>query len=86
MPIRNPFAKRTDVQTGLQPYEEGIRPLGQNATRPSFERVDTVGSKASSAMSVSSRKSQEPAEYKMSGMRYGPETHRKLDGMDRFAN
>jgi len=66
MPIRNPFAKRQDVQTGLQPYEEGIRPLSQTGTRPKFEKVDTMGSKASS-MSISSRKSQEqPAEYKMS--------------------
>jgi hypothetical protein len=69
MPIRNPFAKRQDVPTGLQPYEEGFRPLSQNGTRPKFEKVDTMGSKASS-MSISSRKSQEtPAEYKMSGMR-----------------
>lgn len=70
MPIRNPFAKRPDVQTGLQPpYEEGVRPLSQNSTRPKFEKVDTMGSKASS-MSISSRRSQEqPAEYKMSGMR-----------------
>lgn len=63
MPIRNPFAKRQDVQTSLQPHEE------ENGTRPKFEKVDTMGSKASS-MSISSRKSQEqPPEYKMSGMR-----------------
>lgn len=68
MPIRNPFAKRTEVQTGLQPYEEGIRPLSQNGARPAFEKVDTTGSKASS-LSITSRKSQEPPEYKMSGMR-----------------
>lgn len=67
MPIRNPFAKRPDVQTGLQPpYEENARPLSQNSTRPKFEKVDTMGSKASS-MSISSRRSQDqPAEYKMS--------------------
>ncbi|CZS90735.1 hypothetical protein WAI453_003992 [Rhynchosporium graminicola] len=64
MPIRNPFAKRSDVQTGLAPYEEGIRPLSQNGTRPVFEKVDTTGSKASSAMSIKS--GQEPVEYKMS--------------------
>jgi hypothetical protein len=68
MPIRNPFAKRPDVQTGLQPYEEGIRPLSQNGAKPTFEKVDTIGSKGSSAMSISSRKSQEPVEYKMSGI------------------
>lgn len=66
MPIRNPFAKRPDVQAGLAPYEEGIRPLSQNGTRPTFEKVDTTGSKASSAMSIKSGQSQEPVEYKMS--------------------
>jgi hypothetical protein len=68
MPIRNPFSKRPDVQTGLQPAEEGVRPLSQNGTRPAFEKVDTMGSK-SSALSISSNKSSEPVEYKMSGMR-----------------
>ncbi|KAK0104670.1 hypothetical protein ONS95_004944 [Cadophora gregata] len=66
MPIRNPFAKRPDVQTGLAPYEEGIRPLSQNGTRPAFEKVDTTGSRASSAMSIKSGQSQDPVEYKMS--------------------
>jgi len=66
MPIRNPFATRVDVQTGLQPHEEGVRPLSQNGTRPAFEKVDTTGSKESSAMSINSKKSQEPVEYKMS--------------------
>ncbi|KAG0649742.1 hypothetical protein D0Z07_3929 [Hyphodiscus hymeniophilus] len=67
MPIRNPFAKRADVQTGLQPpSEDSPRPLSQNGTRPTFEKIDTYGSKASSAMSIQSSKSQEPVEYKMS--------------------
>jgi len=66
MPIRNPFAKRPEVQTGLQPYEEGVRPLSQNGTRPAFEKVDIMGSKGSSAMSIRSSQSQEPVEYKMS--------------------
>lgn len=66
MPIRNPFTKRTDVQTGVVPYEDGVRPLSQNGTRPTFEKVDTMGSKGSSAMSISSKQSQEPVEYKMS--------------------
>ena len=70
MPMRNPFAKRADVQTGLQPpSEDYVRPLSQDGTRPQkFEKIDTFGSKASSAMSIKSSKSQEPAEYKMSGM------------------
>jgi len=66
MPIRNPFAKRPDVSTGLQPHEEGTRPLSQNGTRPAFEKVDTTGSKNSSAMSINSGRSQDPVEYKMS--------------------
>lgn len=67
MPIRNPFSTKREVQTGLQPpYEEGIRPLSQNGTRPTFEKVDTMGSK-SSVMSISSKKSEEPVEYKLSG-------------------
>ncbi|KAF4632412.1 hypothetical protein G7Y89_g5715 [Cudoniella acicularis] len=65
MPIRNPFAKRPDVQTGLQPQEEEPR-AAENGTRPTFEKVDTMGSKSSSAMSISSKRSQEPVEYKMS--------------------
>ncbi|PBP19751.1 hypothetical protein BUE80_DR009404 [Diplocarpon rosae] len=64
MPIRNPFAKRLDVQTDLPPYEEGIRPLSEHCNRPAFEKVDTTGSKASSAVSIKS--GQEPVEYKMS--------------------
>lgn len=60
MPIRNPFAKRPGLSNGPDPeHEEDIK--------PGFERVDTVGSKASSALSIKSGKSQEPAEYKMSG-------------------
>jgi hypothetical protein len=65
--LRNPFKKRPDAQTGIPSYEEGIRPLSQNDTRPAFEKVDTTGSK-SSALSISSKKSEEPVEYKMSGM------------------
>jgi hypothetical protein len=68
MPIRNPFAKRADVQTGLQPQsEDHLRPLSQNGPRTAFEKIDTFGSKASSGMSIKSQKSQEPVEYKMSG-------------------
>lgn len=65
MPIRNPFAKRQDAPGGLQPYEEGIRPLSQNgANRPAFEKVDTMGS-------TSSGRSSEPVEYKLSGKACG---------------
>jgi hypothetical protein len=60
MPIRNPFSKRQGLSNGPDPEPEV-------ENKPSFERVDTVGSKASSALSIQSGKSQEPAEYKMSG-------------------
>jgi hypothetical protein len=68
MPIRNPFARRPAPANGLEPGQEDGSQLGaQYGGTPGFERVDTVGSKASS-MSISSSKSQEPAEYKLSGM------------------
>lgn len=63
MPLRNPFAKRTGLETV---DDANLNPTGAQ-TRPSFEKVDTVGSK-SSARSIQSGRSQEPAEYKMSGM------------------
>jgi hypothetical protein len=58
--IRNPFSKRPGVSNGLEVVPDEEHKLG-------FERVDTIGSKASSAQSVKSARSQEPAEYKMSG-------------------
>ncbi|KAI9738547.1 MAG: hypothetical protein M1818_005444 [Claussenomyces sp. TS43310] len=66
MPIRNPFAKRSGVNSGLEPQDEGGRFSAPAATVPAFEKVDTHDSKTSSAMSITSGKSQEPAEYKMS--------------------
>lgn len=64
MPIRNPFARRQIDEAGLRPPLSIEPPL---KTPPGFERVDTVGSKASSAISISSRRSQDTGEYKMSG-------------------
>ncbi|RDW94538.1 hypothetical protein BP5796_00301 [Coleophoma crateriformis] len=61
MPIRNPFSKKPN--NGLENDENA--PIS-NSTRPTFEKVDTIGSKSSSAMSIRSSQSQEPAEYKMS--------------------
>ncbi len=63
MPIRNPFARRPEV---VIPNNENERP-GQENNYPGFERVDTVGSKASSALSIRSGKSHDNGEYKMSG-------------------
>jgi len=62
-PFRNLFSKRSDVQTGLQPAEENVRAVSPNGIRPTFEKVDTTGSRASS---ISINKPQEPPEYKMS--------------------
>lgn len=63
MPIRNPFAKRPEL---VIPTNENLRP-GQENNYPGFERVDTVGSKASSALSIRSNRSHDTGEYKMSG-------------------
>ena len=72
MPIRNPFARRPGpaaVQGENQRPGSAAGTLNPDAAHPGFERVDTVGSKASSAFSIrSSRKSQDTGEYKMSGM------------------
>ncbi|VBB73444.1 Putative protein of unknown function [Podospora comata] len=71
MPIRNPFARRPGVI--VTAHDENSRPgsaagsVKESVLSPGFERVDTVGSKASSAFSIrSSRRSQDTGEYKMS--------------------
>lgn len=63
MPIRNPFGRRAGAQ------DENIR-AEPNGSRlavepPGFERVDTVGSKASSLSGKSSRA--DTGAYKLSG-------------------
>jgi len=62
MPIRNPFAKRLvpDVQN------ENVRPELSRDASSGFERVDTVGSKASSVLSLRSKSSQDTGDYKLS--------------------
>ncbi|KAK0718789.1 hypothetical protein B0T21DRAFT_414825 [Apiosordaria backusii] len=70
MPIRNPFARRPGVI--VTAHDENSRPGSaagsqKDGVSPGFERVDTVGSKASSAFSIRSRRSQDTGEYKMSG-------------------
>ncbi|KAK4178616.1 hypothetical protein QBC36DRAFT_100508 [Triangularia setosa] len=72
MPIRNPFARRPPSVT-VTAHDENSRPGSaagnqkDSVVSPGFERVDTVGSKASSAFSIrSSRRSQDTGEYKMS--------------------
>lgn len=66
MPIRNPFARRPGAPAVS---DENLRPESAEGVKPppAFERVDTVGSKASSALSIRSTKSQDTGEYKMSG-------------------
>ncbi|KAK4149763.1 hypothetical protein C8A00DRAFT_18599 [Chaetomidium leptoderma] len=74
MPIRNPFARRPgpaanqDENENERPGSALVTETTTDAAHPGFERVDTVGSKASSsAFSIrSSRKSQDTGEYKMS--------------------
>ncbi|KAM3444825.1 hypothetical protein NHJ13734_001015 [Beauveria thailandica] len=63
MPIRNPFARRPEL---LIPSNDENERFEQENNHPGFERVDTVGSKASSAMSIRSSKSHDVGEYKMS--------------------
>lgn len=65
MPIRNPFARRPGVPAQA---DENVRPAEDlSPSHPGFERVDTVGSKTSSALSItSSRRSNDNGEYKMS--------------------
>ncbi|KAB5580980.1 hypothetical protein GE09DRAFT_459157 [Coniochaeta sp. 2T2.1] len=75
MPIRNPFARQrpglsvpdassTSTSTTSRPGSSS----NGDVAHPGFERVDTVGSKASSstALSVRSSRSQDNGEYKMS--------------------
>jgi hypothetical protein len=64
MPIRNPFAKRPGATPAT---DENARPESSSGDvlQPGFERADTMGSKASSALSM---RSQDNGEYKMSGM------------------
>lgn len=69
MPIRNPFARRPEAPVN----NENLRPDSSNGASaptspgtlspPAFERMD---SKASSAVSIASAKSQDTGEYKMS--------------------
>ena len=66
MPIRNPFARRTPAED-LPSLTVPNSSAGDLQKKPSFERVDTVGSMASSSTSMRSRRSQDTGDYKMSG-------------------
>jgi hypothetical protein len=58
MPIRNPFARRPGPI-----HDENARPNDA----PGFERVDTVGSRSGLSLSISTTRSHDSGEYKMSG-------------------
>ncbi|KAM0483104.1 hypothetical protein ACHAPX_002549 [Trichoderma viride] len=62
MPIRNPFTRRPGA---VVPADDGVY-ADREHNYPGFERVDIVGSKASSVLSVRSARSQDTGEYKMS--------------------
>lgn len=69
MPIRNPFARRPGVVNGTEVREENIRPVTLNpaSAQAGFEKVDIIGSKASSSLSIRSTRSRDTGDYKMSG-------------------
>ncbi|KAI2635202.1 hypothetical protein GGS21DRAFT_517529 [Xylaria nigripes] len=67
--LRNPFAKRPFLTLGGDvANDENVRPVshGLRESYGGFEKVDTVGSKASSAWSIRSGKSRDNGDYKMS--------------------
>ncbi|CAM1506992.1 Fc.00g066330.m01.CDS01 [Cosmosporella sp. VM-42] len=67
MPIRNPFVRRPGAGISIVTTDENQRPDSAHHA-PGFERVDTVGSKGSSVMSIrsSSKGGPDTGEYKMS--------------------
>lgn len=67
MPIRNPFTRRPGLTVTTDENARPASAAGKDVAHPGFERVDTVGSKASSALSVRSAHSPDNGEYKMSG-------------------
>ncbi|KAI1180513.1 hypothetical protein F4777DRAFT_528207 [Nemania sp. FL0916] len=69
MPLRNPFARRPFLNTGADAVnDENLHPAAQaqKDSHSGFERVDTVGSRTSSAWSIHSTKSRDNGDYKMS--------------------
>ncbi|KAI1410780.1 hypothetical protein F5Y13DRAFT_166793 [Hypoxylon sp. FL1857] len=68
MPIRNPFARRPGFLNGPDVKDENVRPgaLSPASAQSGFEKVDIVGSKASSSLSIRSTRSRDNGDYKMS--------------------
>jgi hypothetical protein len=75
MPIRNPFVNPFNKRpTGGDIQDENARPIPVSPKDASagFERVDTVGSKASSVLSIRTTRSQDTGDYKLSGELLSP--------------
>lgn len=71
MPLRNYFGRRTGVPLVrddiTQSHDSSIlKGSDDHFQPPAFERVDTVGSKASSILSIKTSRSQDTGEYKLS--------------------
>ncbi|KAI1322022.1 hypothetical protein F5Y16DRAFT_56645 [Xylariaceae sp. FL0255] len=65
MPIRNPFTRRPFLQTdSTAAGDENVKP-GTDSIN-GFERVDTMGSRTSSAWSIRSARKEDNGDYKMS--------------------
>ena len=77
MPIRIPFTRRPNAP---EVNDETERPglAVPKVSNPGFERVETMGSRASSVLSIRTSKSRDNGDYKMSGTCNAGE-HLKLD-------
>ena len=66
-PFRNPFGRKPPIANGVSAVQdENIRPTPTYASEKSPQRNSYANSRASSSLSIKSRK-EEPAEYKLSG-------------------
>ncbi|PKS10590.1 hypothetical protein jhhlp_002344 [Lomentospora prolificans] len=84
MPLRNYFGRRsgTSLVHGetIHPTDPSIPNCTDgHSNPPAFERVDTVGSKASSILSIKTSRSQDTGEYKMSDRASPPFVAESLD-------
>lgn len=68
MPIRNPFGRRSGVSLTQDEHARASTNTARLVEPPGFERVDTVGSKASSLSIPKSRTRNDVGVYELSGM------------------
>ncbi|KAI5865033.1 hypothetical protein GGS23DRAFT_557343 [Durotheca rogersii] len=68
MQIRNPFARRSGLLNGAEVKDENVPPglSPSESAQAGFEKVDTIGSMTSSALSIRSAKGRDNGDYKMS--------------------